>query len=429
MKKFRYLFISAILGNAFEHYDKALFGFLSPFIAPLIFPEKDPLMALILTYAMIPLGMLARPIGSLVFGDIGDKYGRKEALSLSLSGMGIISFLIAFIPTYSKVGILVPIFFCLSRVLQNFFAAGESMGGAIYLLETTKEKKHDFLSSLFNSSTIGGILLASAAVSFLSFYDLALEGWRLLYLLGSITTLFGFIIRRKISEETFEISQLEQKNGKIIPIAWKNKGLLSFLKIFWEYRKPLFLIMITAGFAYANYSIALVLINGFIPLVTTISKSEMMHLNSILLILDFLLLPLFGILSSKISREKMMLLASLCPLITALPLFMFLQQASFLGVVAIRIFLVVVGVAFFAPYHAWARHLVPKEHRYTLISFGYAIGSQILGGPTAFISLWIFKTTGLISSIAWYWIGLSLLCSLCLLKSVYFPVFNKELKV
>src|SRR5204862_5975364 len=94
-------FWSAWLGNFFEHYDTALFGFLSPFLAPLIFPDKEPIVALILTYAIIPLGMLARPIGSLVFGYIGDVYGRKQALFLTLAGMSCVSGCIAFTPTYS----------------------------------------------------------------------------------------------------------------------------------------------------------------------------------------------------------------------------------------------------------------------------------------------------------------------------------------
>ena len=92
----RFQLWSACLGNLFEHYDTALFGFLSPFLAPLIFPEKDPMTALILTYAIIPLGMVARPIGSLVFGYIGDVYGRRHALFLTLAGMSLISGCITF---------------------------------------------------------------------------------------------------------------------------------------------------------------------------------------------------------------------------------------------------------------------------------------------------------------------------------------------
>ena len=123
---------NACLGNLFEHYDTALFGFLSPFLAPLMFPRHEPITALILTYAIIPLGMLARPLGSLVFGYIGDVYGRREALSLTLMGMAVISGAMALIPVSREPGMLAPLLFFLGRALQNFLSGGETMGGAIF---------------------------------------------------------------------------------------------------------------------------------------------------------------------------------------------------------------------------------------------------------------------------------------------------------
>ena len=131
---FRFQLWSACLGNLFEHYDTALFGFLSPFLAPLIFPQQDPLTALILTYAIIPLGMLARPLGSLFFGFLGDTYGRQCALSFTLLGMSVVSLGLAFSPTYAQAGIIAPLIFCLGRGLQNFFASGEIMGGSCLYL-------------------------------------------------------------------------------------------------------------------------------------------------------------------------------------------------------------------------------------------------------------------------------------------------------
>lgn len=394
---------SACLGNLFEHYDTALFGFLSAFLAPLIFPEKEPITALILTYAMIPLGMLARPFGSLVFGYIGDVYGRKHALFLTLAGMSIVSGGIALSPTYLQAGILAPLIFCLGRILQNFLASGETMGGAIFLLENSSEKRHDLLSGLYNASTIGGILLASAGVSILSHYNAIDSGWRGLYLFGCLTAAFGCVIRRQLHSNTFP--EVSLKFSQTLSNLGKN---------FWICRKPLLLIVVSSGFAYANYSIALVLMNGFIPLVSSFTKAQMMGINTSLLVLDFCALPFFGWLASKISREKMMLTASLSVALCAIPLFMALKDATLMSVIGVRICFVIFGVAFFAPFHAWAQQLIPPAYRYAVISFGYALGSQAIGGPTAAISLWCFKKTEIVSSVSWYWVGLALVSSLAI---------------
>ncbi len=379
---------SIFLGNLFEHYDTALFGFLSPFLAPLIFPQHDPLTALILTYAMIPLGMLARPLGSLFLGSIGDQYGREKALFISLLGMGIISLLIAFSPTYNEAGIFAPLFFCLGRVLQNFLAAGESMGGAIFLLENAPPKRHDLLSSFFSASTIGGYLLASFGVFFVHYANIPC-GWRMLYLFGSITALCGAFIRRSMKGSA---RVLEKKKNP-----------------FWEYRIPFLLIVITSGFSYATYSIALVLMNGLIPLVTSFSKAEVIKLNTYLLIFDFAILPLFGWLASKVSREKWMLIVALVISFLSMPLITLLSGASFGMLVLLRVVFVVFGVAFFAPFHAWVQTLVPPHSRYRIISLGYAVGSQLFGGITTPLALWCFKKTGMIGSVSWYWTSLGIL--------------------
>lgn len=388
---------SACLGNLVEHYDIALFGFLSPFLAPLIFPKEDPMTALILTYAMIPLGMLVRPLGSLVFGRIGDIYGRHRALFLTLSGMSLVSGCIALSPTYAQVGLLAPLIFCLGRILQNFLAAGETIGGALFLLENSSENRHDILSSIYNASTMSGHLIASFGVFLLSSHNCIESGWRWLYLCGCATALFGCLLRRNSSSVQ-------------PPIA--TTGIKSSL---WMHRKALLFIIIVSGFGSATYSVALILMNGLVPLISTLTKTEIMQINTYLLVFDCCSLPFFGWLASKIPRERLMLSASLSAAVLSIPLFLFLEGASPVGVIIVRMIFVVFGVAFFAPFHAWAAQLVPSNSRYTVISLGYALGSQLLGSPTAALALWCFQQTGTVSSAAWYWMFLGLVSSAALL--------------
>lgn len=404
----------ACLGNLFEHYDTALFGLLSPFLAPLFFPEQEPLTALILTYAMIPLGMLARPLGAAVFGYLGDVRGRGYALFWTLAGMGVVSGCMALNPTYLQAGLWAPLLFCCGRALQNFFAAGETMGGALFLLENSPEKRRDVLSGLYSASTMAGHLLASLAVYWLSRSDAVDPGWRLLYLYGCTTALFGCFLRRSAPSLRIEEGR-ESIFAKIKPL-------------FSTYRKPFLLVVLSSGFATASYSIALVFMNGFVPLVTSLTKAEVLRINTYLLVFDFCALPFFGWLASKVSRERLMLSASLGAAFSAIPLSMLLEGASAAGVIGVRIAFVIFGVAFFAPFHAWASQLFPPAYRYAAISLGYALGYQLLGSPSAAIALWCFQKTGIAASVCGYWILLALAGSLAIALSLpkKLPIFLRE---
>lgn len=393
---FRLQFISAFLGNLFEHYDVALYTLLTPFFASMFFSEQDPISALILTYGIIPLSMLARPLGAIFFGYIGDGYGRHQALFLSLLGMGVVSGLLALVPTYDQVGRFAPLFLLLGRVLQNFFGIGENLGGAIFLLEHTDEKKQDFVSSLYSSSTVAGILLASIGVSVLIYFQNIETYWRLLYVFGCVTGFFGCILRNQMSRNRVR---------EYSPSG--NFTLNKLLSSFWVYRKVIVLIALASGFSYANWTISLVFFNGFIPLVTNISKEQMTNLNTGLLFFDFMILPLFGLLAARFCRQNMMLAAALCTVICAIPLFSLIEGAVLSTIVVVRILIVMFGVWFAASFHSWAQKLVPEQNRYAVITFAYSIGSQLLGGPTAAISLWLFQQTGVVWTASLYWIVLA----------------------
>lgn len=387
--------LAAIIGNLFEHYDKALFGLLAPFIAPLFFAqENDPVTALILTYCMIPLGLLTRPLGSLFFGWMADRFGPKRSLFWSLISMAFITIGIGFLPTYRNIGFWSPLLLAIGRMMQNFCAAGESTGGAIYVLEQTESSKRSLVSSLYDASSIGGVIIASAGVGFMSSYGLVDEHWRYLFYFGGITAFFGVFLR-------FFARETHKSDPKKIP--W-----LQALK---EHRRAFLSIMIASGFSYSVYSLSFTLMNGLVPLVTSVSKSQVMNMNTLFLIIDMLLLPCFGYLSNKWGKEKVMLTGALCSALGAVPLFFMLDQASFEIVLAVRFLLLLFGVAFAAPYYAWAMQQVPSAHRYLILSFGCAIGSQLIGMPTSAICLWLYHTFNWSAAPGFYLMAVALAAS------------------
>ena len=392
--------ISIYFGNLFEHYDTALYSFLSPFFATLFFPDQDTITALILTFGIAPLGMIARPIGSLVFGYIGDVQGRNRTLFLSLSGMAVVTAIIGIMPTTNQIGKFAPLLLLGTRILQNIFAAGETIGGAVYFLENVEsEKEKDFASSIYGTSNVFGILLASGLVTLLYHFQCVETGWRWLYAGGAVTALFGVIMRYYTPSSS--INELQIK--KCIP------HFIERLKIFWEMRYTVFIIAMASGFSYATYSVSFTLMNGFVPLVSDITKAEITKINTILLILDIILLPVFGALACRFNRNNMMSLAAMTAVVTGVPLFYFLDHSTLPTVIFVRIVFVSIGVWFSATFYSWAQSLVAPEYRCSVISFSYSIGSQLLGGTTATISLWMYKQTSLVSSVSWYWILLAAL--------------------
>lgn len=369
--------IAGMIGNVLEHYDYALFGLLAPFIAPLFFEEKDPATALILTYGILPLGFLTRPLGSLCFGWMGDRFGRKPALFSSLLGMAIVTVGMGCLPIYREIGIWAPIGLAVGKMLQSFFAAGEVAGGAIFILEKTPVSKRGLISGCYDASTVAGILIASGLVAWLNSQGSLEKNWRLLFWLGGLTAFLGIFLRLTIQER----------------IRFKEKQL-SWFQGLKKYRADLVSIILASGFSQTTYVLPFVLMNGYVPLVTSVSKSEMMQMNTILLLLDLLLLPLFGYCAYRLGKEKVMFTAALVSTLTAIPLFCCLDHASFTVVVIVRVAIVVMGVVFAAPYYAWAVERVPPEHRYLMLSFGGALGAQLIGAPASAICLWLHQITG-----------------------------------
>lgn len=381
--------LGCLLGNLLEHYDSALYGLLTPFIGPLFFPNHDPIVRLIITYSLIPLGMCARPIGALFFGQLGDRLGNGFAFYLSLLGMGLISLLIALTPTYAEIGFLAPLILIMSRLLQNFCAAGENASGAMYLIEKSPSDEN-ISSSWYSSSTIAGILLASSVIALFCSLKIIETHWRLLYLFGSSTALLAIFLRRKLPSFNRE---------KKTPLT---------LDLFFKNRKQLFYIALTAGFSYATFSVAFILTNGLTPFIANVSQDDMIYLNTVLLGLDLLMLPLFGLIANIVSPEKLMRVTSLMAAFLSLPLFYCLEHANFTLIILVRTLFVIIGVGFSATFYSWAKNFVSIPQKLTLISLGYALGTQIIGGPTALISLWLFAKTGIPLLAGSYWMLLAI---------------------
>jgi len=358
----------ALIGNVLNHYDSSLFGWMAPFLAPILFPGKEGMEALFLIFALLPLRVLAKPLGALFWGWVGDRWGRKPALINSLIGMALSTSAMGCLPLTQNAWIVLA--FC--RLFQGFFAAGEEKGAALYLLEHTALEKRPWMSALYDASGILGIFLASALAS-----QFGENHWRLLFWLGAAAGLFGLFFRYH-AEESPEF--------KPAPFSWK---------ILWENKHLIFRISIVSGFSYANYFLVTVFLNGFLPKITDLSRADVLLFNTHLLWIDFFLLLGFGFLCRWISQEKLMATAALLTAFFAIPLFASLDNASWGHAAMVRLLFVTFGVALAAPYHAWKLEHLPTHHRFLIGSLASTFGSKFFGAPMPAVATFLVVQTGL----------------------------------
>ncbi len=397
MKSFRSRLI-AMIGNVLGHYDSMLFALLIPFLSPWFFGKQESLTALILTYLLLPLGMITRPLGAIFFGWMGDRFGRDRALFYALFGAALTMVGTGFLPTYREIGFLAPCLLALTRIIQSFCLAGAKIGAAIFVLEHTQIPKRNLVSSFYEASTMIGIVIASALVTFWGQQGWLEQGWRTLFFIGGGTGIAGIFLRLHAKDEREFTTAVEIKRPSLLQILKQHKVILFYL-------------VLSAGFYYAIYEFVFTFMNGYIPIVTSLTKEEVLKINTWLLAGDLLLLPCFGYLAGRFSREKLIFLAVVCATVSVIPLFSCLRGASLSLVIFIRLIIMIFGVAFVASYRAFAMQQVPPQHRYVILSLGSALGSQFIGAPTSAGCLWLYQTTGYVMAPAVYLFGVGLLAS------------------
>ena len=210
---------TAIVGNALEAYDFVVYGLFSTTIAENFFPQQDKLTGILSAFGIFFLGYLARPLGALFFGRIGDTLGRKPALIISIRLMAISTFAVGLLPDYHIVGVWAPLLLLVLRSLQGFSCGCELVGSIVFVVEHAPTTKRGFYGSFADASAYLGILLASlvAWVIHHGFSHAVVThwAWRLPFVFGLLVGLSGWLMRRYVSE-----TQLFNENMRVpVPIS------------------------------------------------------------------------------------------------------------------------------------------------------------------------------------------------------------------
>lgn len=372
---------SILIGSAVDHFDTALYSFLAPIFAQLFFPSFNPIISLILAYSVLATTIITRPLGSYIFGLIALSSGPAVSLSYSLMGVGITTLVLGFLPTYNQIGVYAPMFLIILRFFSGTFSAGEISIAKLYILAEKKKSEALTSSYFYQTSVMLGIVFASFA-STIALNRPESIYWRMCFIIGGITALFGYILRiYKTEKLLLNIEQtLSLYSIGTVKTLWDNKGLLVRVAI-------------TAGFGYTTYSVPFIIMNNLIPEFTEFTLEKMMASNTTLLIIDMILLPVIGSFLFQFKIKNLLLFSTGMMAITIIPIWYTIETSSFAYIISIKIWIILIGVIFSDVINLWYEAIIHKPEKYLIVGIGYSIGTAIIGKMTPAICLGIYHYT------------------------------------
>ena len=381
--------ISSIIGTAVEWYDFLIYGTASALVFnKLFFPLSDPALGTIAAFGSYGVGFLARPLGAAIFGHFGDRVGRKTMLAMTIVILGLGTFLIGLLPTYSQIGILAPALLVLLRLLQGIGLGGEWGGAVLMVVENAPARNRGLLGSMVQLGYPVGNLAASGALTLLSQLpdpEFLAWGWRIPFLISILMAGVGLYIRMQL-EETPVFREIEAK---------KEVARLPLVEILTAHRKMFFTAIGLKLSEISYVSIAGVFAISYVTGKLALPRS--LILNALLLssIIALVAIPLFGWLSDKIGRKTMFYASCLFAMAFAFPMFWLFDTKNALiitlTVVAAITFGQIVGFGVGAP---WYSELFAARLRYSGASLGFQIGAASSGGLTPFAAATFMAWTG-----------------------------------
>jgi len=387
---------ASFIGNFVEWFDYASYGYFATVIAVAFFPEFAPASALLATFAVFAISFVIRPVGGIVWGGIGDRIGRRTALSWSILIMSGATTLIALLPSYHQVGILAPILLLVVRMVQGFSASGEYAGATAFIAEYAPTSRRGLFTSIVPASTAAGLLagslLSAALFAMLDDAEMQAWGWRLPFLLAAPLGLIGLYIRLKL-EDTPKFRAMEARHeATATPTA----------ELFRNHRGRM---AIAFGVTCLN-AVGFYLILSYMPtyLMTElgIGEAQAFLATSISLAVYIGLIFLMGQLSDRFGRRITLVAASILFMALTVPLFSMLDGASFLGIVLIQIAFGALLTVNDGTLPCFLSEIFPTRVRYSGFAFSFNAANALFGGTAPFVATWLIGVTGSKLAPAWY---------------------------
>ncbi|MEV4600103.1 MFS transporter [Amycolatopsis sp. NPDC049253] len=376
-----------------EYYDFALYGYLAVVIAPIFFPGSDPTAALLSTLAVFALAYVIRPLGGIAFGHIGDRFGRRTALLVTVVGIGLANTAVGLLPTFAAAGVAAPLLLVLVRCAQGFFAGGEVGGAATIISEAAPAGRKGKWSAFTPMGTNAGFAVASAVAGLVAFavgdQQMSTWGWRIPFLLGLPLTIVCFLARRSVPVEE--------------PVAGAHKHAgVPILQVIRKYPRALLkgigIGIAVQGGAYISLTyITIYLVNNL-----HYGKQPVYWLTTAVTVFAVALMPFTGRLTDRIGALPVAVIGIAGYAVLVFPALVLMGLGSF-GLVVVGYLMLMVPIAFLqVASYTLSPLLFDASVRYTGMALATNISVVVAGGSAPYVATWLVRITGNLLSPAWF---------------------------
>lgn len=377
---FKKVQLPGLFGAVIEYYNIALYIFMAPVLVEQFFPFENKSYGYFFIFSVDCLAAVMQLCGARFFGKIGDTRGRSRVLNQTILGTSLVTGCILFVPTYADCGWLAAVLFSCLRLAQCFFAGGEYNGGAIYCLEhETNTQRHGLLSGLYCALVVMGMLLANAMATLISY--LGTEYFRIAYVASFMLVIVTIYLRRSAQESPAFLN--------------KTHAPVQTQQVAQQHSIFITAVLVSVFFS-VIYGIPSQVLNALVPMMSDITRTQVLAVNTCALVFYAVALLFFGWYSDRQGCQHMMSKASLCAAVCSVPLFLLIQKDGLVWVVCAKFVFVFLAAAFIAPYHAWVHPLFATHQRYQKVSMSFACGKILARLLMAMLFLMFDKTQDLL---------------------------------
>lgn len=376
-----FIVITALMGVILEWYDFAVFAFLAPFISQVFFPSEKPFLSLLFTYATFAVGFILRPLGGMLFGHIGDIYGRKRSVLITILLMTLPTVAIGLLPGYQQLGITACLLLIAMRLIQGLSVGGETAGSLALVFESSPQHQRAFTTTaVFIGGGLGilsGSLVVTLMTTLVSAQAMMQWGWRIPFLLAFATGIVGYLLRRTIAESPEYLESLAQKQLSYSPVKESLKfHKHALLKIF------ILFIPDTVGF-YLFY----VFMPPYVHIITKLPLQHLMMVNTGGMLFALIFATFMGWVADKIHQHRnIMLWSSVCLVLFAIPLFKLFHQGTLLSVFFGQLGVTLLLGSYVGPLAAISLKMLPMRVRFTGLAMSYNLCNVIFGSTAPLLA-------------------------------------------